>query len=163
MKQKLIILSGSPCVGKTAVAEELFEANENCGYLDGDWVWRFNPFSLNDPRLRNGDKNISFVLSTYLNSDFEYVIFSSVVATDITIRETILRDITAKDYITIGFTLTCSEETLVERCKKRGDDGEISFYWLHLDPYPNDFVINTDNKTIEQIVFEIKSIVDTHT
>lgn len=76
------------------------------------------------------------------------------------IREPILRDIIAKDYITIAFTLTCSEKTLIERHKKRGDDNEISFEWLKLEPYPNDYVINTDDKTVSQIVSEIKDIIE---
>ena len=54
--QKLILLSGSPCVGKTAVAEYLFEQYTNSAYLDGDWCWCVNPFSVKDKRLRNGDK-----------------------------------------------------------------------------------------------------------
>ena len=75
------------------------------------------------------------------------------------IREPILKDITAKDYTTIGFTLTCSEKTLVERHKKRDDDNDVSFEWLRLAPYPNDYVINTDNKSVAQIVDEIKGII----
>ncbi len=157
--QKLIIISGSPCVGKTTVATSLFESYENSAYCDGDWMWCVNPFSLSDPRLRNGDKNMSFVLSTYLNSNFDYVIFSSVVVMSKSIREAILKDVTAKNYMTMGFTLTCSEKTLIERHRKRGDDNEVSFRWLKLEPYPNDYVINTDNKTITQIVSEIKGIV----
>ena len=47
---------------------------------------------------------------------------------DKTIREAILRDITAKDYSVIGITLTCSEQTLRERHKKRGDANECSFF-----------------------------------
>lgn len=94
MKQKLIIISGSPCVGKTTVAERLFDSLSNSAYLDGDWCWCVNPFSITDPRLRNGDKNMSFILSTYLNSVFDYVIFSSVVVMYKTIRETVINDIT---------------------------------------------------------------------
>ena len=114
-KQKLIIICGSPCVGKTTVADRLFQSYENSAYLDGDWCWCVNPFSINDPRLRNGDKNMSFVLSTYLNSAFDYVIFSSVVAIGDPIRREIVNAITAEDYEVIGFTLTCSEETLRQR------------------------------------------------
>lgn len=158
-KQKLIIISGSPCVGKTTVAKSLFETYENSAYCDGDWMWCVNPFSVNDPRLRNGDKNMSFVLSTYLNSNFDYVIFSSVVVMYESIRKPILKNITAKDYITIGFTLTCSEKTLTERHRKRGDNNEVSFEWLKLPPYRNDYVINTDNKTVAQIVSKMKSII----
>jgi len=159
-KQKLIIISGSPCVGKTTVSESLLESYENSAHLDGDWVWRVHPFSISDPRLRNGDKNMSFVLSTYLNSHFDYVIFSSVVVMYESNRKAILNDITAKDFTTIGFTLTCSEETLTERHKNRGDANAVSFEWLRLDHYPNDFVINTDNKTTSQIVNEMKIIID---
>lgn len=160
-KQKLIIISGSPCVGKTTVATSLFESYENSAYCDGDWMWCVNPFSVEDPRLRNGDKNMSYVLSTYLNSNFDYVIFSSVVVMYESIRKSILNDITSNDYMVIGFTLTCSEETLTQRHKKRGDDNDVSFEWLSLEPYPNDFVINTDNKTVAQIVSEIRSIIQT--
>ena len=79
-KQRLIIISGSPCVGKTTVATALFESYENSAYCDGDWVWCVNPFSIDDPRLRCGDKNMSFVISTYLNAHFDTVILSTVVA-----------------------------------------------------------------------------------
>lgn len=159
-RQKLIIITGSPCVGKTSVAEKLFESYENSAYFDGDWAWCVNPFSIDDPRLRNGDKTMSFALSTYLNSNFEYVIFSSVVVIGEAIRGTILNDISAKDYTIIAFTLKCSEETLIDRHKKRGDTNEILFQWLRMQPHPGDHVINTDHKTVAQVVVEIKSIID---
>ena len=159
-KQKLIIITGSPCVGKTTVTEQLFSSYENSAHFDGDWAWCVNPFSVDDPRLRNGDKTMSFALSTYLNSDFKYVFFSSVVAVDKAIREAILKDVTAKNYSVLGFTLTCSENTLLERHRKRGDKNECSFSWLHLDPYQGDYVIDTDNKSVQQIVEEMKMIID---
>ena len=157
--QKLIIITGSPCVGKTTVADSLLESYENSAHFDGDWAWRVNPFSISDPRLRNGDKTMSFALSTYLNSNFDYVIFSSVVVIYEAIRQAILNDITAKDYTTIAFTLKCSEDTLIERHKSRGDANELSFQWLRMEPHPGDYVINTDNKSVEEIIREMKSII----
>ncbi len=59
MKKKLILISGSPCVGKTAVGTRLFESCDNSAYLDGDWCWCVHPFSVADSRLRNGDKSMS--------------------------------------------------------------------------------------------------------
>lgn len=153
--KKLILLSGSPCVGKTTVGKDLFEHYDNSAYLDGDWCWCVNPFSVKDKRLRNGDKSMSFVLSNYLTSGFDYVFFASVVLTDNEIRENILKDITATDYEVIGFTLTCSEETLIKRHSKRGDQGNTNFHWLHLPPYPTDIVINTDNKPVQRIAQEL--------
>lgn len=158
--RKLILLSGSPCVGKSAVGQYLLEQYENSAYLDGDWCWCVNPFSVKDPRLRNGDKSMSFILSNYLSSGFDYVFFSSVVLTDSKIRENILRDIRAVDYQVISFTLTCTEETLVKRHNKRGDQGPTNFRWLHLPPYPTDIVINTDNMSIAKAAAAIKAYID---
>ena len=156
MRKKLILISGSPCVGKSAVGTRLFESYGNSAYLDGDWCWCVHPFSVQDPRLRNGDRSMSFVLSNYLQSDFEYVVFTSVVLTDPHIRESILNGITAKDYETIAFTLTCSEETLKKRHDKRGDPGETNYAWLRLPPIPGDVVIDTDGKRIQAVVREMK-------
>ena len=39
----LILLSGSPCVGKTTVGKCLFRQYENSARLDGDW-WCVNPY-----------------------------------------------------------------------------------------------------------------------
>ena len=158
--QKLILLSGSPCVGKTAVAEYLFEQYTNSAYLDGDWCWCVNPFSVKDKRLRNGDKSMSFILSNYLNSGFDYVFFPSVVLTDPKIRENILKDITATGYEVISFTLTCTEETLVQRHNLRGDEGETNFHWLRLPPNPADIVIHTDGMTIPEVAQTMRIHID---
>ena len=158
--KKLILLSGSPCVGKTTVGQYLFEQYNNSAYLDGDWCWCVNPFSVKDKRLRNGDKSMSFVLSNYLTSGFDYVFFTSVVLTDSTIRKNILKDITATDYEVIGFTLTCSLDTLVKRHDKRGDKGDTNFFWLNLPPYATDIVVNTDDKTVLEIAQEIKQYIN---
>lgn len=103
---------------------------------------------------------MSFVLSNYLNSDFEFVFFTSVVLTDGKIRENILKGIIARDYETIAFTLTCSEETLKKRHDRRGDEGETNYYWLRLPPCPGDIVIDTDNKSIREVAKEMKRQID---
>ena len=85
MKKKRILISGSRCVGKTAVGTRLFESYDNSAFLDGDWCWRA-PFvhlvSVTDSRLCNGDKSMAFVLSNDLDFGFAYVFFASVVLTD---------------------------------------------------------------------------------
>lgn len=160
-KKKLVIVTGSPCVGKTTVTEKLFAAYENSAFFDGDWAWCVHPFSVEDPRLRNGDKTMSFALSTYLNSGFDYVFFPSVVTGDAGIRAAILKDVTATGYSVLGFTLTCSEATLLDRHRRRGDANECSFFWLRQPPHPGDFVIDTDHKSVSQIVAEMKRVIDT--
>ena len=156
MAQTLILISGSPCVGKTAAGTRLFESFPNSAYLDGDWCWCVHPFSVRDPRLRRGDRNMSFILNNYLESGFDYVFFTSVVLTDPRIREEILRGITARGFRTVGFTLTCSEETLKRRHDRRGDSGETDFFWLRLPPGEGDIVIDTDGRSIREVVREMR-------
>ena len=160
MRKRLILISGSPCVGKTAAGTRLFESYDNSAYLDGDWCWCVHPFSVSDKRLRSGDKSMSFVLSNYLNADFAYVFFASVVLTDPGIREGILNGITARGFETIGFTLTCSEETLKKRHDRRGDRGETDVRWLRLPPCPGDILIDTDGKSVRELVREMKRHID---
>jgi broad-specificity NMP kinase len=160
MGQKLILITGSPCVGKTLIGDKLYQSFNNSAWLDGDWVWRVNPFSVEDPRLRDGDKSMSFVLSTYLKSKFDYVFFTSVIIIDQTIRENILNNITEKDFRTMIFHLTCGRETLRKRHGKRGDKNEVSYFWLELKPLPGDIVINTDDKTPKRICNEMIKIIN---
>ncbi len=159
MKKKLVIITGSPYVGKTTVTENVFRMVDNSAYLDGDWVWNVNPFSIKDPRLRNGDKNMSYTLSTYLKSDFEYVFFSSVIAIDEEIRNNILKDIDHEGHDVIGITLTCSEDTLKSRYEARGDGNRLSFWFLEQPPVQGDTVINTDDMDADQVSKAIYNII----
>ena len=45
MVQKLILISGSPCIGKTTITQELYQLFNNSAYCDGDWMWCVNPLS----------------------------------------------------------------------------------------------------------------------
>ena len=84
----------------------------------------------------------------------------SVVIIGAEIREAILRDIDADGYTTVAFTLTCSEATLAERHRRRGDRTSVSYQWLRMPPCPGDRVLDTDGKTPAQLAAEIKRIAD---
>ena len=113
------MIGGPPWVGKSTCARDVFEGLDNSAWLDGDDVWRVNPFSVRDPRLRNSDANMSFVLRTYLLSPFDYVVFSSVVLTDQPITSGILNAIDVQEYDIIFFMLICSAEALRSRSVQR--------------------------------------------
>ncbi|MBQ2952064.1 MAG: AAA family ATPase [Clostridia bacterium] len=160
MKQKLILITGSPCVGKTTVADLLYQSYENSAFFDGDWAWCVNPFSVTDPRLRNGDRVMAFALDNYLQSGFDYVVFSSVVIMYEDIRRPILKGITASEYEVVSFTLTCSEETLRARHRLRGDEGDCSMHWLHEPVHSGDHIICTDGMTPAEVVAKMRAIID---
>lgn len=48
--------------------------------------------------------------------------------------------------------MNCSEKMLTERFRNHVDTNEVSFEWLKMAHHPNDFIINTDDKTEMQIV-----------
>jgi hypothetical protein len=132
---------------------------DDSAWLDGDDVWRVNPFSLEDPRLRNGDINIAHVLQTYLESNFRYIILSSVVITIPEIRKRILNMVEMKNYILSTFILRCDKESLRQRCSDRNQSDIISHHWQELDLNDDEIPIDTTNKDPKEIAREIIKIV----
>jgi len=154
-RQQLILVTGTPSIGKSTTAKILFEMLNNSAHLDGDWLWNVNPFSLKDPRLRNGDRSMSFALSTYLQSSFDYVVFSSCILVDEKIRKNIIADIDYTSFSTVVFWLSCSPNSLKSRYYGQESSGEPAYSWLELAPHSNDIVIDTDNKEAEEVSKEM--------
>jgi predicted kinase len=130
MKPRLILIGGEAWTGKTTCARILFESLDNCAWLDGDDVWRVNPWSLDDPRLRTSDVNMAFVLQTYLRSGFDFVILSSIVLSDPAIKDRILGMIDGVDYEMVWFTLFCDESALRARALQRDAAADPEFLLL---------------------------------
>lgn len=160
MKPKLILIGGEAWTGKTTCARNLFERLYNSAWLDGDDVWRVNPWSLDDPRLRISDINMAFVLQTYLQSEFDYIIFSSIVLCDQSITNGILGRIRGIEFDQVSFTLMTDEDTLVKRAKQR--DGEITPQFILLErarSLSSTIKIDTFNRTPEDIVAEMLFVI----
>lgn len=153
------MIGGPPWVGKTACAREVFASLDNSAWLDGDDVWRVNPFSVEDPRLRNSDRNMSFVLRTYLESRFDYVIFSSVVLTDKPITDDILDAIGLEDYGLLFFMLSCSRSALETRSAKRDNTADPESRFTHAAKRQDALHIDTTTMKSEEVAQTILSIV----
>ena len=155
----LILIGGPPWVGKTTCAGHVFNSLQNTAWLDGDDVWRVNPFSVDDPRIRTGDKNMSFVLNTYLQSGFSYVIFSSVLLTNKPVIAKILGDIQTEDYDRVLFILNASLHVISERSAMR-DGVESTDSWFIDEARRREAVhIDTTNRSPEDVADSILKIV----
>lgn len=144
-RPQLILIGGEAWSGKTTCARLLLESLDNAAWLDGDDVWRVNPWSVEDLRLRTSDVNMAFVVANYLRSAFDHVILSSIVLSDQAITDRILDLLTQvqpvsggeqpgtdgpipgtigelPDYDLVRFTLDADEPTLAARARER--DGE---------------------------------------
>lgn len=162
MKAKLIFIGGEAWTGKSTCAEMLYKQLNNSAWLDGDDVWRVNPWSTDDPRLRTSDINMAFVIQTYLRAKFDYVILSSIVLSVPSIAGRILAKIEGADYDLISFTLMADEPALTDRAQER--DGNLSPKFTVLEQsknISNTRVIDTTGRSPQECVDEMLGVINT--
>ena len=61
MSIKLIFIGGASGIGKSTVTVLLLKNLKNCVLLDGDDLWRMNPFKVDENSKAMVEKNIRFV------------------------------------------------------------------------------------------------------
>jgi predicted ABC-type ATPase len=122
---KLIIINGAPGVGKSAISNILFSKLGNSAFLDGDDVWRINPFEVTEKTRSIVERNIIFVLRNYIEAGYEYVILAWVLHNQ-SITERLLINLKNLEFKVHIFTLICSEEILVERRHQQGRETDIA-------------------------------------
>ncbi|MFN8442556.1 MAG: hypothetical protein U0175_17410 [Caldilineaceae bacterium] len=160
MKPKLILIGGEAWTGKTTCAEILYKRLHNSAWLDGDDVWRVNPWSPDHPHLRMSDLNMAFVLQTYLQAGFEYVILSSIVLSVPSITVRILERISGVEYDLLSFTLMSDEATLTERAKRRDNEANPHFIVLEQTrSLTHTIKLDTTDQQPEEIVTAMLSII----
>lgn len=114
MKNKIVFIGGAPGVGKTTVTRYLFKELDKAVWLDGDDVWRMNPFIVNTETKTMVEKNIKFVLNSFIQARFPYILFTWVLHTD-SIINGLLKGLNRSEYDFHNFTLMCDENTLKKR------------------------------------------------
>lgn len=165
LEKKLIIINGTMGVGKTATSRELNKKLNNSVWLDGDWCWMMNPFTVNDENKNMVIKNITYLLRNFLiNSSFEYVIFNWVIHYE-DIFNLLLQPLSDLEFEIIKVTLLCSEETLKERILndvklnlRDGEELSTSLQRLELYKNMNTVKIDTTNISINETVDKIIKI-----
>ena len=121
--KNLILITGASCVGKTATSMKLVKLLPNCVYLDGDWCWYADPWIVTDETKRMAEKNMSFLLNSFLDcSAYENIIFSWILRND-SMVDMVLSWLKGKDYNLHKFSLVCSEDALKSRYQKDVDSG----------------------------------------
>lgn len=162
MNKKLIIINGTMGIGKTAVCKQLNKTLKDSVWLDGDWCWMINPFTVNEENKNMVMNNITYMLKSFLNnSSLKYVIFNWVIHEE-SIFDSILEPLKDIEFDVIKITLTCSEETLKKRIQKDIKNGlrdeaclERSIKRLKMYGNMDTEKIDTDELSIEEIVQEI--------
>jgi broad-specificity NMP kinase len=110
MRKKLIIINGTMGAGKSATCTLLNKTLQKSVWLDGDWGWMINPWTVNDENMRMVEDNLKHLLRNFLNNSWiEYVIFNWVLHDEEGFN-LVLNWIDDLEYDLIKITLTCSEE-----------------------------------------------------
>ncbi len=156
--RKLIIINGSPGVGKTSVSQELYKNLNNSVWLDGDWCWMMHPFKVTKGNKRMVEDNINCLLTNFLNNvTFENVVFSWVIPHD-ELMERIIDRLPLSDIRIYKFTLMCSEKRLGERMMYDGrsvDQIEDSIRRLEAYRLMDTIKIDTSDLNVHDTVTQI--------
>ena len=121
--KNLIFINGTMGVGKTATSKILLKLLPDCVFLDGDWCWFADPWTVTDETKRMMYDNTGYLLNSFLNcTEYKNIIFCWVMHLDNMIND-ILSLIKNNAYNLFKFSLVCSETALISRLQKDIDDG----------------------------------------
>ena len=158
MGKKLIFIGGAPGIGKSTVAELLLKDLENCVWLDGDDLWRMDPFIVDENTKAMVERNICLVLNSFIQEHFSYIIFTWVLHLD-SIVDTILGGLDQSCFNFMHYTLICDEETLKERLSAdvgRTTDPLLAVARLKESKNVKSIKIDTINKTVSETASMLK-------
>lgn len=164
-KKTLVLINGTPGIGKTTVSRELHKTLEHSAWLDGDWCWMINPFVVNQENVTMVESNIATLLNRYMeNSSIRYIIFNWVIPNN-QIMDKIITSITVKSINVIKITLMCLPSMLEKRLRLDGrSDSKIKDSIRRLSDYHSmdSIKLNTTDLSIQQTVDEILRIISMH-
>lgn len=116
--KKLYLIGGAMGIGKTTACNCLNKRLPHSVFLDGDWCWNANPFTVTDETKAMVMSNIRFMLNSFIHcSVYENIIFCWVMH-----RQEIIGDIISgldvKDVEVVPVSLICDEKTLTSRLSR---------------------------------------------
>lgn len=156
--KKLVIIHGCPGVGKTTICKSLYKSLDKSVWLDADWCWMMNPFTVTEENKKMVQDNIIHLLRNFIkNSSFDYVIFNWVIHKEF-IFDLILNGLSDLDFDLYKITLICSQESLRNRMTKDGrTNQQINSSVESMKNYysMDTLKIDTTEKQVEQVVNEI--------
>lgn len=160
--KKLIIINGTPGVGKSTVSKLLNQEIENSAWLDGDWCWMMNPFIVNEENKAMVESNIYHHLNNYLkNSSLKIIIFSWVIGHD-QLMDKIISNIDIGSVYTYKITLMCDDDILRQRLHIDGRSEERIENSIERQKnyhLMNTVKIDTSKLSVEETVKEIGAII----
>lgn len=124
-QRRCILINGTMGSGKTTVCKELMHQLPDSVFLDGDWCWYSDPFTVNDRTKAMVMDNIGFMLRSFLRCpDYQNILFCWVMDHQEILDEVVRRIQPALDDTQLFcFTLSITPQALRQRLQADIDAG----------------------------------------
>lgn len=123
LMKTLYIIGGTMGVGKTTVCQILKQKLDNAVFLDGDWCWDADPFTVTDETKAMVIDNITHILNNFVHcTAYNNVIFCWVMHEQ-SIIDTLLARIDTSECEVRKISIVCTEEALRKRLTKDVESG----------------------------------------
>lgn len=161
----LYLIGGTMGVGKTTVCQQLKQDLPNCVFLDGDWCWDASPFQVTDETKAMVEKNICYLLNSFLHcTAYENVIFCWVMHEQ-SIIDSIIEQLDTDNCHVKCISLITDEMNLRERLTSDVEKGirssdviDRSIARIPLYRTLDTIKIDTNHKTVQDIANEIAQL-----
>ena len=163
--KNIIFINGTMGVGKTTTCRQLNKIMNKSVWLDGDWCWMADPFTVTDETKAMVTDNICHLLNNFIScSEYENIIFCWVMDYE-SIYDSIVTNLHTENCNIWRFTLTCSEEELKKRVEndnhQDGRNFERSLERVSRFDAMNTVKIFCDNMSPLQTAEKIKLLINT--
>lgn len=161
----LYFIGGTMGVGKTTVSRILKKDLPDSVFLDGDWCWDADPFTVTEETKEMVINNICYLLNSFLHcSAYKNIIFCWVMH-EKSIIDSILEKLDTENCDVKKISLIADENTLCKRLAKDVESGvrtaDVIGRSVARIPMYQDLdtiKIDTGNKTVREIADEIMSL-----
>ena len=150
-------------VGKSSVSRQLNKLLDKSVWLDGDWCWMADPFTVTQESKDMVTDNICHLLNNFINcSEYQNIIFCWVMDFE-SIYESIATKLKTENCKIWRFTITCSADELKKRIENdTAQDGrsyDRSVERLHRFDAMDTIKVFNDGMTPRQTAEYLKGII----
>lgn len=161
----LYLIGGTMGVGKTTVCQQLKQDLPDCVFLDGDWCWDASPFQVTDETKAMVEKNICYLLNSFLHcTAYENVIFcwvmheQSIIDSIIEKLDTVNCNVKCISLMTDEISLRERLTSDIEKGIRTADVIDRSIARIPLYRTLHTIKIDTNHKTVQGIANEIAQL-----